>query len=1055
MLSKMCLFSIYVFLCGIVQYNMIYAKRILVITNFPSYSHQVVYRGLCLELNKQGYEIVSVTPNPIKNSSLKNYREIDLNHLYNVLPEYKTLLTFKSITEASLQLKLLEVEESIIWPVSHILNHMVFKNEEMKKLYATDSNEHFDAVIVAQGPTTSLNAFAYRFNAPLIGISSMDVYNNLRYMSGSPILPSHISNWQANTVPENNMSFWRRLVNFCEVWKHIYDWMNVHIPIEDALAKKYLGEDLPHIVDITKNLSIYLVNKHPALFPVRPEQPNVIYFHGFHIAKVPPALPKDLKQFLDNATEGFIYVSLGTNINWEHLPNNTFESFVEVFSTLPYKVVWKYDPDLLPKKFENILASKWFPQQSILAHQNIKLFIYQGGVQSTEEAVYNGIPVIGFPIIWDQLYNMQYIQKLGVGVLLHYHNISKEKLQTAIYEVINNKRYKDQMKYLRELYNNGPYDSLQNVVRWIEYVIRQNGTPFLRNSLGDETWYRRYDWDIIGFFAIVIFVASLIVLWVLLQILRFHLRILSNSLHMINSGKMYRVICGMCVILSLWLLPANNITDAKRILVITFAPFYSHQIVYRSLCFALNKREHEIVILTPSPIRDPTLKNYTEIDTSSIISISDQYRKQLSELPSTELTKYVCKLIHIITVTVFDEPKFKKLYRNDSNEKFDAVIVEALGSPALFTMAYRFNAPLIGVMSLGIHNYQRYIFGSPILPSHSSNWELNTLVGENPSIWQRLRNFIETWSFIHYWITDFVVMEQEIAKKYLGSNIPQVIEITKNMSVLLVNENPITVFPRPGQTNAIYFSGFHIQKTLPPLQEDLGQFLDNATEGFIYVSFGTTFVGDYGSLQSEMLENFIEVFSKLPYKIVWKLDCNELPRKLDNILISKWFPQQNILAHQNIKLFIYQGGLQSTEEALYYAVPVLGIPIVSEQEVRVQRLVSLDAAIYLKLNGMTKEHLYAAIHQILNNKSYKERMVYLSSLFKDQSYDSMENVIWWIEFVMRHKKANLLRFSESDNPWYQRYDMDIIALLSTTLFILTCIIVLIIFQILKFIFRIF
>lgn len=114
----------------------------------------------------------------------------------------------------------------------------------------------------------------------------------MRYTFGSLILPSHISNWQANTLPENNMSFWRRLVNFYEVWKQMYKWANVHTPIEDAIVKEYLGEDLPHIDDITRNMSIYLVNKHPVLSYARLEQPNVIFYHGFHIAKVPPALPK-------------------------------------------------------------------------------------------------------------------------------------------------------------------------------------------------------------------------------------------------------------------------------------------------------------------------------------------------------------------------------------------------------------------------------------------------------------------------------------------------------------------------------------------------------------------------------------------------------------------------------------------------------------------------------------------------------------------------------------------------------------------------------------------
>lgn len=513
------------------QYNVTHAKRILVIANYPSYSHQIVYRNLCLELNKQGHEIVSVTTDPIKNSSLTNYREIDLKYIYKGFPEYKKIIPFQNFFEASLQLNLLDLEENILWTVAHIMNREVFRNPEMKKLYATDSNEHFDAVIIEQGPTQiSLNAFAYRFNAPLIGISSLDVFNHMRYTFGSLILPSHISNWQVNTLPENNMSFWRRLVNFYEVWKQMYKWANMHIPIEDAIVKEYLGEDLPHIDDITRNMSIYLVNRHPVLSYARPEQPNVIFYHGFHIAKVPPALPKDLKQFLDDATKGFIYVSLGTNVNWQYLPNNTFEFFLEVFSTLPYKIVWKHDPDLLPGKFENILASKWFPQQSILAHRNIKLFIYQGGIQSTEETVHYGVPVIGFPIFWDQMYNVQYITKLGVGIHLHRNNISKESIETAVHEVINNNRYKDRMKYVSKLYNDVPYDSLQNTVRWIEFVIRQNGTLFLRNSLGDKTWYQRYDWDIIGFLAILIFIASLLIVWALFQILRFHLRMLSNSL---------------------------------------------------------------------------------------------------------------------------------------------------------------------------------------------------------------------------------------------------------------------------------------------------------------------------------------------------------------------------------------------------------------------------------------------------------------------------------------------------------------------------------------------
>jgi len=76
-------------------------------------------------------------------------------------------------------------------------------------------------------------------------------------------------------------------------------------------------------------------------------------------------------------------------------------------------------------------------------------------------------------------------------------------------------------------------------------------------------------------------------------------------------------------------------------------------------------------------------------------------------------------------------------------------------------------------------------------------------------------------------------------------------------------------------------------------------------------------------------------------------------------------------------------------------------------------------------------------------------MTYLSELSKDQPYDSLDNAIWWVEYVMRHKGISHLRFSESDKPWYQRYDTDVIAFLSVVLFTLACVTVSVILQIFR------
>lgn len=62
-------------------------------------------------------------------------------------------------------------------------------------------------------------------------------------------------------------------------------------------------------------------------------------------------------------------------------------------------------------------------------------------------------------------------------------------------------------------------------------------------------------------------------------------------------------------------------------------------------------------------------------------------------------------------------------------------------------------------------------------------------------------------------------------------------------------------------------------------------------------------------------------------------------------------------------------------------------------------------------------------------------MVKLNELVKDKPQSSKDNVAWWIEFVMRHKGAAHLRCKVPDEPWYQQYDVDVIAFISIISFI--------------------
>lgn len=68
---------------------------------------------------------------------------------------------------------------------------------------------------------------------------------------------------------------------------------------------------------------------------------------------------------------------------------------------------------------------------------------------------------------------------------------------------------------------------------------------------------------------------------------------------------------------------------------------------------------------------------------------------------------------------------------------------------------------------------------------------------------------------------------------------------------------------------------------------------------------------------------FLRVFSELKQKIIWKWETEVMPDKPDNLKLSKWLPQQAILAHPNTRLFITHSGQSSTQETLCHKKPVV------------------------------------------------------------------------------------------------------------------------------------
>lgn len=123
------------------------------------------------------------------------------------------------------------------------------------------------------------------------GVISMGLLLNIHYDMGNPILPSHPSHWEVYMRDHAAFVPWQRLDNFITAWRCIYYVETEHIPKEQAIARKYFGNDVPNLRELQRNVSLIFTNQQLPTSFARPNLPNIIEINSFHVAREVKPLP--------------------------------------------------------------------------------------------------------------------------------------------------------------------------------------------------------------------------------------------------------------------------------------------------------------------------------------------------------------------------------------------------------------------------------------------------------------------------------------------------------------------------------------------------------------------------------------------------------------------------------------------------------------------------------------------------------------------------------------------------------------------------------------------
>ncbi|XP_045473078.1 UDP-glycosyltransferase UGT5-like [Harmonia axyridis] len=446
--------------------------RILGVFYSPGFSHFIAGSTLMNILAERGHNVTVVSPFS-RNAELENYEEIYLDGLFNKSWSRAASLYRKRQSPFLLTLMANKLSAPFL---EKFMSHQKFQ-------HLINGNRTFDLVIVEQFACEALFYLGRHFNAPLIGFSTLDASQWTNRYVGNPTFPSFIPDVLLHF---DKMSYGQRIQNTIIYILNEILFYTQRVPAQEKILKQNFPK-APALKEFMYETAITFLNADPSFHTPIPKVPSMIDIGGFHI-NPPKALPNDLQKIMDKAEDGIIYFSMGSAMRSKDMPEEKLNAFMEVFSKLDQTVLWKWENESLPREIDNVVTRKWFPQQDVLRHGNVVLFITHGGLFSMMESINNSVPMLTIPMKADQFLNSARGVSGGYAKSIDFLDITESTLSSAIQELLKDSRYKLNAEKRAIVMKLKPISPRDTIIFWTEYVIENHGAPYLRASSLDVPW---------------------------------------------------------------------------------------------------------------------------------------------------------------------------------------------------------------------------------------------------------------------------------------------------------------------------------------------------------------------------------------------------------------------------------------------------------------------------------------------------------------------------------------------------------------------------------------
>jgi ceramide galactosyltransferase len=315
----------------------------------------------------------------------------------------------------------------------------------------------------------------------------------------------------------------------------------------------------------------------------------------------------------------------------------------------------------------------------------------------------------------------------------------------------------------------------------------------------------------------------------------------------------------------------------------------------------------------------------------------------------------------------FYRPMYENLIPIFNKYKPDLLIIDRAVVPAM-DLAQKMNIPYI-IQSRFLGNFVKTNDQSP---------RFGTSYSIKMNVWQRFFNLIRPTLLIPY-LAPTAIKLNKVRQQCAGD---KKLDDPFDKKPIIVGTDFTFEIARP-LPPWVQIVGPIFPKTPEPIDSSLSQWLEDDPEGrgIIYVAFGTL-----ANLEQWQFQELVAGLEKSRLKVLWSLpkkQQNILPNLPSSFRVEDFVSQQAVLSHPNVRVFVSHCGMNSINEALYSAKPILALPFFGDQHYNAARVVDIGVGLKLNKQKFNRSQVIEKINTLLMNSTYTEAANRISVILKN------------------------------------------------------------------------